>query len=201
MSVTDRQLAVHEVGGNRRLKPEDLMSTEDIAAWHDFAGALVGAAAALAGLIFLAVSNNIRRIMAIPGVPGRAGESVIFLLGVLVECSQLLVPGQSARALGIELLVSAGLVWALLNAIAISALRIPTHQPRSWRVYRVARIQLAAVPVLLGGAALLGWTSGGLYWFAGGVLFAVIDATGNAWVLLVEVVRDERYRPVDEQDR
>jgi modulator of FtsH protease len=177
------------------------MSTEDIAAWHDFAAALVGAAAALAGLIFLAVSNNIRRIMAIPGVPGRAGESVIFLGGVLVECAQLLVPGQSATALGIELLISAGLLWAVLNAIAIAALRIPTRQPRSWRFYRVLRIQLAAAPVLLGGASLLGWPSGGLYWFAVGVLFAVIDAIANAWVLLVEVVRDERYRPVDEQAR
>jgi modulator of FtsH protease len=175
------------------------MSTEDIAVWHDFAAALVGAAAALAGLIFLAVSNNIRRIMAIPGLPGRAGETVIFLLGVLVECAQVLIPRQSATALGIELLISAGLLWAVLNAIAISALRIPTHQPRTWRVYRLARIQLAAAPVLLSGASLLGWPSGGLYWFAGGVLFAIIDATGNAWVLLVEVVRDERYRPVDDQ--
>jgi len=70
---------------------------------------MVGAAAVLAGLVFLAVSINIGRIMAIPGLPGRAGESVIFFLGVLVESALLLIPGQSATALGIELLVSAGM--------------------------------------------------------------------------------------------
>jgi hypothetical protein len=63
----------------------------------------------------------------------------------------------------------------------------------------VVRIQLAAAPVLPSGCSLLGWPFGGLYWFAGGVLFALTDATANAWVLRVEVVRDERYRPVDDQ--
>jgi len=175
------------------------MAIEDIAAWHGFAAAMVGAAAVLAGLVFLAVSINIGRIMAIPGLPGRAGESVIFFLGVLVESALVLIPGQSATALGIELLVSAGISWAVLNMIAISALGKPTRQPRTWRVYRLVRIQVAAAPVLLSGCSLLGWPAGGLYWFAGGVMFAIIDATGNAWVLLVEVVRDERYRPLDGQ--
>lgn len=175
------------------------MSTEDIAAWHGFADAMVGAAAVLAGLIFLAVSINIGRIMIIPGLPGRAGESVILFLGVLVQGALLLMPRQSATALGIELLISAGLSWAALNTIAIPAFGKPTRQPRTWRIYRVVRIQLAAAPVLLSGCSLLGLLAGGLYWFAGGVLFAIIDATGNAWVLLVEVVRDERYRPLDDQ--
>jgi modulator of FtsH protease len=175
------------------------MSIDDIAAWQGFAVALVGAAAVLAGLIFLAVSINIGLIMVIPGLPGRAGESLIFFVGVLVESALLLIPRQSATALGIELLVSAGLSWAALNLIAISALGKATRQPRTWRLYRVVRIQLAAAPVLLSGCSLLGWPAGGLYWFAGGALFAIIDATGNAWVLLVEVVRDERYRPLDNQ--
>jgi modulator of FtsH protease len=175
------------------------MSMEDIAAWQGFASAMAGASAVLAGLIFLAVSINIGRIMVIPGLPGRAGESVIFFLSVLVESALLLMPRQSTTALGIELLISAGLSWAALNTIAISALGKPTRQPRTWRLYRIIRIQLATAPVLLSGCSLLGWPAGGLYWFAGGVLFAIIDATGNAWVLLVEVVRDERYRPLDSQ--
>jgi hypothetical protein len=39
---------------------------------------------------------------------------------------------------------------------------------------------------------------GGLVWFASGVLLALTAGTANAWVLLVEVVRDERYRPAGE---
>jgi hypothetical protein len=175
------------------------MSIEDIAAWHDFAVALAGAAAVLAGLVFLAVSINIGRILVIPGLPGRAGESVVLFLGVLVNCALVLVPRQSAAALGVELLISAGLTWVVLNAIVISAVGKPTRQPRSWQATRVFAIQLATAPVILSSCALLGWPAGGLYWFAGGVLFAIIGATANAWVLLVEVVRDERYRPVDDQ--
>jgi hypothetical protein len=30
-----------------------------------------------------------------------------------------------------------------------------------------------------------------------GVLVALVVGTANAWVLLVEVVRDQRYRPAD----
>lgn len=56
--------------------------------------------------------------------------------------------------------------------------------------------QAAAVPVILAGCSLLGWIPGGLYWLAAGVLCAVIAATANAWVLLVEVLRDERYAPI-----
>jgi modulator of FtsH protease len=198
IAVTARQTSGQGWAATRT-QPEDLISIEDIAAWHEFASALVDAAAVLAGLIFLAVSINIGHIMVIPGLPGRAGESVIFLLGVLVESALLLIPHQSATAVGIELLITAGLSWAMLNAIAISSLGKPTRQPRSWRLYRIVRIQLAAAPILLSGGSLLGWPAGGLYWFAAGVLFASVDATGNAWVLLVEVVRDERYRPLDDK--
>jgi modulator of FtsH protease len=53
------------------------------------------------------------------------------------------------------------------------------------------------VPVILSGCSLLGWPPGGLYWLVAGVLLAILVATANAWVLLVEVVRDERYRPLE----
>lgn len=53
------------------------------------------------------------------------------------------------------------------------------------------------VLVVLSGCSLLGWPPGGLYWLVGGILSAIVSATANAWVLLVEVVRDERYRPLD----
>ncbi|NJP34271.1 hypothetical protein [Micromonospora thermarum] len=48
---------------------------------------------------------------------------------------------------------------------------------------------------MLAGVALLGWLPGGLYWLAASVLCALVAATANAWVLLMEVVRDARYRP------
>jgi hypothetical protein len=52
--------------------------------------------------------------------------------------------------------------------------------------------------VVLSGFAVIDWLPGGLFWLAFAVLFALCAGTANAWVLLVEVVRDERYRPVDD---
>ena len=69
------------------------MSHEDIAAWEGFAVALAGAAAVLAGLVFVAVSINIDRILPVRCLPGRAGESVILFITALTP-----VPSYSYRS-------------------------------------------------------------------------------------------------------
>jgi len=170
------------------------MSHEDIAAWEGFAVALVGAAAVLAGLVFVAVSINIDRILPVRGLPGRAGESVILLITALIACAFVLVPHQPATALGTELLILGGLVLVLLLLIVTPALRGPSLQPRSWPATRIIGIAAATIPTLLAGASLLHWLPGELYWLVAGVLAALVVGTGNAWVLLVEVVRDRRYQ-------
>ncbi|HYA52256.1 MAG TPA: hypothetical protein VEG33_13900 [Streptosporangiaceae bacterium] len=173
------------------------MTRADIAAWESFAVALAGVCAVLAGLVFVAVSINIGRILRVRGLAGRAGESVILFLSAVCQCAFVLIPHQPVAALGAELLGAGLVTLAILTAIVIPALRIPTRQPRSWTITRVVSQQAAAVPAILAGCSLLGWIPGGLYWLAAGVLCAVIAATANAWVLLVEVVRDERYAPID----
>lgn len=175
------------------------MSHEDIAAWEGFAVALVGAAAVLSGLLFVAMSLNMDRILRVRTLPGRAGESIILFLAAMVLCAYLLIPDQSSTALGVELIVTGALVWAVLMAIVVPAVRIPTRQPLSWRAVRIVTVQLTMVPVVLSGCAVLGWPPGGLNWLAGAVLFTLCFATSNAWVLLVEVVRDERYLPIDDE--
>jgi len=170
------------------------MSHDDLAAWEGFAVAIAGASAVLAGLIFVAVSINIDRILAVPGLPGRAGENVILYIAGLCECAFVLMPHQPIRALAIELLAIGILVWGIVSAIVINTLRQPSQQPSTWHATRVVSTQLATLPIIVAGASLLGWPAGGLYWFVGGVLIAIVVATANAWVLLVEVVRDRRYR-------
>ena len=174
------------------------MTSADIAAWESFAVALAGVCAVLAGLVFVAVSINIGRILRVRGLAGRAGESVILFLSAVCLCAFVLIPHQPVAALGAELLGVGLVTLAILTAIVIPALRMPTRQPRSWTITRVVTQQAAAVPAILAGCSLLGWIPGGLYWLAAGVLCTVIAATANAWILLVEVVRDERYAPIDD---
>ena len=52
--------------------------------WSDFAVALVGAAAALTGLLFVAVSLNIERILAAATLTGRSGSTLILFVIPLV---------------------------------------------------------------------------------------------------------------------
>lgn len=175
------------------------MTHEDIAAWESFAIAMAGASAVLAGLVFVAVSINIDRILRVQGLPGRAGESVILLVAAVCECAFVLVPHQAVTALAIELVVAGALTCVVVIAILVATLRRPNRQPSSWHATRAISVLACTIPIALAGFSLLGWLPGGLYWLVGGVLIAIAYATGNAWVLLVEVVRDERYRPSESQ--
>src|ERR1700733_1411644 len=71
--------------------------------WKDFYVAVSGAAAAFAGLLFVGLSINLTRIISLPGISDRAGETLIFLGAVLVAALLGLVP-QASAAFGIELL-------------------------------------------------------------------------------------------------
>jgi hypothetical protein len=177
------------------------MSSEEIALWDGFALMLGSGAAALAGLVFVAVSINVERILRVRGLPGRAGESLVLLIAAVCLCALVLIPRQSGVALGVELLAAGVLTLCILLAIAIPGIRAPSRQPATWHATRLVLVFAATLPVVVAGTSLLGWVAGGLYWLAAGLLCAIVGATANAWVLLVEVVRDERYRPVGDGDR
>lgn len=52
------------------------MTAYDIAEWGDFANTVGGAAAALAGLLFVGLSLNLSEVLSYPGVATRAGVTV-----------------------------------------------------------------------------------------------------------------------------
>ena len=57
--------------------------------WFEFGVAIVGAAAVLSGLLFVAMSINIERIMAIVTLPARAaGTLVLFVIPLMVAADQ-----------------------------------------------------------------------------------------------------------------
>jgi hypothetical protein len=172
------------------------MTAYDAHEWVEFGVALAGAAAVLAGLVFVAVSINLEKVLEVRGLPGRAGESIVMFGGVLILSFSLLMPGQSRVAVGVELLVGGGLLAALLLLIALPGLNRPTRQPLSWRLTRIVVVLAVSVPVIVAGVSMLVKWGGGLYWLAAAFALALAAGIANAWVLLVEVVRDERYRAV-----
>lgn len=164
------------------------MDAYDAGVWHDFAVAAVGACAALAGLIFVAVSINLARILEFPELPGRAARTLVLLLSLLVVGLLVLVPGQPDRALALEI----GAIGLLLAGAALPpVLRRPAGPatPR-WRVVvPTVLVLMPAVALVACGATLLAGVGGGLYWLAAATVLGLGGATTNAWVLLVEILR------------
>jgi hypothetical protein len=156
-------------------------------AWQGFAVAEVGAAAALAGLLVVACSINIGRIIEFRGVVSRLLGTLALFSGVLVVGTLLLVPGLESGWLGV-LVAATGAALAL----AVVRLRGVKELPPEYR--RLARasfvVALAAAVVLaFAGVATALQVAGGLYWLAPGVLLAFGIGLVNAWVALVEILR------------
>jgi modulator of FtsH protease len=159
-----------------------------IQGWESFFVAEAGAAAALAGLLFVAISINLTRILSFPGLPGRAAEAILILFFVLVIASLGLVPGQSATMFGAEILGFSGLSCLYLVVLQIRDARKP-EQKRYWVVTRAASSQLATLPLIVAGISMLARAGGGLYWLVPGFILSFSAALLDAWVLMVEILR------------
>jgi modulator of FtsH protease len=163
------------------------LTAYDPSQWGDLFVATAGASAALAGLLFVAVSVNVDRILTAKGLPERGLETIVLLLGVLVVSIVALIPGQDEVALGLELLALGLALAAFIGRLpVVSEAAVATP---NWIFARWVARALATVPFILGGLTLLVEAGGGLYWVVAGIVFAIVGAVANAWVLLVEILR------------
>lgn len=158
--------------------------------WTDFFVAEVGAAAALAGLLVVAMSINIKEIMALPTLPPRAAQTLIIIAAALVLASLGLFPRQSLTAFGWEAVVT-GIVVALTGALEVRNLfaRREKADPLFWSLYPLLLVIITALPALVGGLLLVNGDETGLYWIASGIIIAFITTLQGGWVLLVEILR------------
>jgi hypothetical protein len=162
--------------------------------WHDFFLAAAGAAAILAGLVFVSVSINLSMIISNPtsGWTGRALEALVLFIAVLIVTCLLLVPAQGTVVAGAEVLAVGVADWAAIVAIQLLHLRNWQSLEANLRwqfVRRVVLGQVATLPFVVAGVAVLSWGVGGLYWLVAGVIFSFLAAVAGAWVLLVEIHR------------
>jgi hypothetical protein len=163
--------------------------TVPMADWSNFFVAEVGATAALTGLIVVAVSINLTRILSFEQLPARAGESLVILMSALLIASLGLVPGQPAAAFGGETLI----LSLVALAVALQNLwrsRIPVEGvTRAKIILRAGVNAVVVVPLVIGGALLLFGSPAGLYLIAIGIMAAPAAGVWGAWVLLVEILR------------
>jgi modulator of FtsH protease len=152
--------------------------------WDNFFVAEAGAAAALAGLLFVSVSINLTRILEFPALPPRAAEALLVLFAVLLLSLLALVPGQSPSLLGAEVTGLGVVLW-----IALTLTLARGGKPRQYAMLRVLLNQLPPIMFVVAGVMLYSGHPAGLYWLVPATLLAILASVAAAWVLLVEILR------------
>jgi hypothetical protein len=159
------------------------------ASWVNFALAATEASATLTGLLFFAVSINMRQILRFPHLVGRVAETLILFGTPLITGIFVVVP-HSPRAFLAAELIATGI------AVGSAQLLIAARSPRSDRETLLTRIVQRVLPPIVtcgclavAGATLAVQDGGGLYWLIPSVLAAIIFGLVNTWVLLVEILR------------
>jgi hypothetical protein len=156
-----------------------------VEAWGTFTVIVGSAAAALIGLLFVAVSIRVDAIAASAELRNRAAQTLGLFLTVLFIALLTAVPGQSVRVLGVELICLALTTGTLLYVLDRRARSGPRSQPVG-RLLEVVAPNAITSSLLLAAAAVL--TSGehrGMYVLIAPVIVALSGGVLSAWLLLV----------------
>lgn len=157
--------------------------------WSNFFVATVSASAALLGLIFLGISINLKQILSARGIDLRASITMILLMGVLLISILLLVPTESIIIRGLCVLITGFTVWLSITLLDGKIYRGKPAIYKKLHRNNIVFTQLASLPYLVSGILLIAHNSTGMYWLVAAIIFSIIKAVLDAWVLLVEINR------------
>jgi modulator of FtsH protease len=162
------------------------LSAYDAGAWHDFFVTAGTGAAALTGLLFVALSIQLDRILGHQEHRFRARGNFFGLTLVMVMALVVLMPSLNGRWLGI------GLILPNLTAAAVNSWHIRGILPTFFSGSIVFPLRVALSYVLIcmgvtGGISEMVGSGGGLVWPAIESIGMLLIALLGAWSLLVGV--------------
>jgi hypothetical protein len=160
--------------------------------WSTFAEIAGGAAAALLGLLFVAVSIRIGVIARSQELRNRAAQTLALFVTVLFVGILLSIPDQSFRVLAIELVALSaitGVAMLLLDrrARAESNERDASARNVASTLDAVAPNTVTSTLLLVAGVLLLSGLHAGLDVLVLPVLAALVGGVVNAWLLLTKL--------------
>lgn len=162
---------------------------DELELWADFNVAMVGATAALAGLVIVASSVNIAEIIKERSLTARLAAGIATLVLALIASSLGLVPTVTPLWYGILLIAST--IGAGVFQVQATRAIFADRNPAAARV-KLGKSIFGFVPLatyLLAGCAVLLEHPAGLSFAAAGCLVAIVAALVVSWVVLVEVLR------------
>ena len=157
--------------------------------WANYFLATAGGSAALTGLIFVAVSLNLQRILSFRQLPDRAMGSLILLVNIFTISSVSLITTQSGQFLGIEILLLDIFIWTVLTKKDMMNYRRIDAAYRAKHIGIIVFSQCALLPFIIAGIFLLCGSETGIYFLIPGITLSFFKSLLDAWVLLVEINR------------
>jgi modulator of FtsH protease len=157
--------------------------------WAPFFAAQVGASAALVGLVAVAISINLTRILSFPRLPSRAAECLVILTSALVVSSLALMPGRQIAVFGGE----AFALGLACTGVSLANLIRQVWRPREISLFKIVSAAsasfLSTLSLVIGGALIVSGDNSGLDWVGASVVISLAVGVMNSWVLLVEILR------------
>jgi hypothetical protein len=155
-------------------------------AWQPLYATVASATAALTGLLFVALSLNLRTIIRVPAHRARASEALGGMLSLLVLSIIMLIPGQERHFIAFELF--AGGLFLLIIGVRLQSQTIGhllVAKRTRWAL-RVVVLNLGALFGMFAGISLFLGRFGGLYWLVPTVILYIVWSINNAWLLVVQ---------------
>jgi hypothetical protein len=163
--------------------------SELLDSWSEFNVAMVGATAALAGLLIVAMSVNIGTIMQSKTMPARLAASIAALVLAITVSALGLIPEQPLVVYGLAIVVAA-LGAGVFQWHVVSLVFRRPGVPASYRVGQSVAGVFPILAFLIGGVLVTaGLGEAGLVAAAIGSILSIIAALLMAWVVLVELLR------------
>jgi hypothetical protein len=158
-----------------------------ISSWHDYFLMVGGGAAALTGLVVVAMTLHLEEITGNLVHRHRARTILTGLTAVFIRCALVLMGGQSAQAVAVEIIV----VLAVVEAILYRSIRQAARDADPWVLRRTIGSFACLVLEQAGALVLFFGGAWGLYAVGLGMMSSFVFMVSGAWLLLVGVGTQE----------
>jgi hypothetical protein len=161
--------------------------------WHEFFVMVGGAAAVLTGLVFVAMSLNLERIVKEITHKSRAIGTLAGFTGVFVICALALAGDQSYQVLGIEWIITAGIAAFIYVNGAFEARKRGRSVVGLTLIRLIFGTGLYVIEILGASMLVLGYVEG-LYIAAFSMVVLLAYTITGAWLLLVGVEAEKQSK-------